>query len=590
MGPLSPKFTSSRKTNTTKGNKLQSNVQLFQAALLVTLKRNPASPRNVIPTISQCYPRDQLAKLPSRLEHFCFPDVDNIRPRERQAGTSFTFVLTAGDGARTYGFCRRYLPCGRPQQVRLDVGKRLPECLCIVSAYPYFPVFDYVLKTLQVRRWLTPSDMAPFLREMISLRVPERGEMFEVSVKKKTAGRLTATTHRHTFVRPEDDRVPLTSHGVRTFFTRFTPSLVRHILGAVLLERRVIFHSTSIGAVSSVIYSTLALLYPFEWQHILVPLLPQNLLEYTCAPSPYIVGIHTSHLQQVKRLPIGEVLIVSVDTGTIVAYGNYDSIPIGAASRGRTGSGTALAAADLVKDAAKDMLGGMVGALNSKYREEPLPSASLTRTFEKLYNRIVATKNDESGGGGGESDNAKDRNRNRSRSSGDSISASRQKHNNIEESWSNSVDVDGLSRMMLTYFASIFEHLYEYVQGVDLFDRDGFLASHHADVDVQRVLQVLMQTQHFEHFLGQRLSSSSFLFDGLVRERSKSSSSSFSSSISTRVKHVLSKSTKQDMLSTRYVNLFLRRATFDYLFTGLVYTATGIKLMFLSLFLFLESN
>ena len=106
--------------------------------------------------------------------------------------------------------------------------------------------------------------------------------------------------------------------------------------------------------------------------------------------------------------------------------------------------------------------------------------------------------------------------------------------------------------MMLEYFGSIFEHMHEYVHGVDLFDRDNFLESHSSDQDIYRVLRELMQTQHFERFLGQRLSSSSFLFDTLIHESSKSSSSS-SASVSNRVKHALSSRERQDIMSTRYV-------------------------------------
>ena len=562
LGPLSPKSNHHKTLSTT-------TTPLFKAALLVTLKRDPDNANQIIPTVSQCFPKDQLQDLPNRIEYFCFPDVENIRPIERQAATSFTFVLTAGDGTRTYGFCRRYLPCGRPQQVRLDVGKRYPECLCLVSTYPYISIFDYVLKTLQIRRWLNPLDMAPFLREMRELNIPERGQSFTLngsgdsktanvkntyqtsplSGQRKSNDNVTSSTSSsplHRFLRPKDDRVPLTASGIRLFFTRFTPSLVRHILGAVLLERRVIFHSTSITNVSNVIYATLGLLYPFEWQHILVPLLPKSLLEYTCAPSPYIVGIHTSHVNQIKNLPIGEVLIVSVDTGEIVAYGNYESIPIGAASRGRTGSGNVLAAADLVKGAAKEMFGAVGGALSSKYREEhtPLPSVVLTKTFEKLYNQITATKN--------EDDNEEDNNETNGNQDTNNQNGSGSGSIRTEESWSHSVDTNGLSKMMLIYFGSIFENMNSYIQGLDLFDRDGFIQSHANDQDVQRVLQVLMQTQHFEHFLSQRFSSSTYLFDDLIKSKTETRSRT-SSSVSTKVKKamVANNASKTNSVQTR---------------------------------------
>ena len=254
--------------------------QLFQAVLLVTLGHKGdlvegRSAPGLQPKISQCYPRAALADLPSRIETFCFPDVETLYPTVRSAATYFTFVLTQTDGSRTYGFCRRYLSTnGRPQQHRHDCGLRLPECLCVVSRYPYFALFDYFLKTLQILRWLDPTAMAPLLKDALKCPLTQQGGSYRVH-------------KRHIFTVPmgADSRVPLTSSGVRTFFSRFAPSLLRHIIGAILCERRVIFHSHHIGIISRCIYTALALIYPFEWQHILVPLLPRGLLEYACAPS-----------------------------------------------------------------------------------------------------------------------------------------------------------------------------------------------------------------------------------------------------------------------------------------------------------------
>lgn len=275
------------------------------------------------------------------------------------------------------------------------------------------------------------------------------------------------------------------------------------------------------------------MLYPFEWQHILVPLLPNDLLEYACAPSPYVVGIHTSNLPKVKRLPIGEVLIVSVDTGEIVAYGNYNSIPIGAASRGRTGSGTVLAATELVKGIGKEMLGGVRDVLTKgtggDHRTHVLPSVRLTKTFEKIYDRVVATKN----------------------ATTDDFHSNDHHNQNTnkidEDGWSHNVDLVGIKNMMLIYFSELFENMHTYVHNADVFDRDAFLASHSSDHDAQRVLRVLMQTQHFEKFLGQRISNDIFLFDSLVN--SSYNNNNRLSSVTSRVAN--KNIERQDVLSTR---------------------------------------
>jgi hypothetical protein len=38
-----------------------------------------------------------------------------------------------------------------------------------------------------------------------------------------------------------------------------------------------------------------SLLYPFEWQHVFVPVLPACLTEFVGSPTPFIMGIHKSY-------------------------------------------------------------------------------------------------------------------------------------------------------------------------------------------------------------------------------------------------------------------------------------------------------
>tara|TARA_R110002050_G_scaffold188151_1_gene322562 strand:+ start:2158 stop:2409 length:252 start_codon:yes stop_codon:yes gene_type:complete len=33
------------------------------------------------------------------------------------------------------------------------------------------------------------------------------------------------------------------------------------------------------------------MLYPFEWQHVFIPLLPKQMMTFVCAPMPFIVGL-----------------------------------------------------------------------------------------------------------------------------------------------------------------------------------------------------------------------------------------------------------------------------------------------------------
>jgi hypothetical protein len=50
-----------------------------------------------------------------------------------------------------------------------------------------------------------------------------------------------------------------------------------------------------------------SLLYPFSWPHTYIPVLPDTMLDICCSPTPYIIGIMSSHLQKVLNLPLSEV-------------------------------------------------------------------------------------------------------------------------------------------------------------------------------------------------------------------------------------------------------------------------------------------
>ncbi len=43
-------------------------------------------------------------------------------------------------------------------------------------------------------------------------------------------------------------------------------------------------------------------MYPFNWQHIFIPVVPQSLLSFCCAPMPFLVGILRVHLAELKTL------------------------------------------------------------------------------------------------------------------------------------------------------------------------------------------------------------------------------------------------------------------------------------------------
>lgn len=47
-----------------------------------------------------------------------------------------------------------------------------------------------------------------------------------------------------------------------------------------------------------------ALMFPFQWQHVYVPILPASLLHFLDAPVPYLMGLHSNGLDDRSKLEL----------------------------------------------------------------------------------------------------------------------------------------------------------------------------------------------------------------------------------------------------------------------------------------------
>ncbi len=105
------------------------------------------------------------------------------------------------------------------------------------------------------------------------------------------------------------------SHTQVSFVTLFKMVPVPKILeifGSLLLERRLIVSAKNLGILSACVNALSSLLYPFSWQHVFIPVLPQSLLDYCCAPMPFFVGVLADSVPAIKKLPLEEVISSSL--------------------------------------------------------------------------------------------------------------------------------------------------------------------------------------------------------------------------------------------------------------------------------------
>lgn len=63
------------------------------------------------------------------------------------------------------------------------------------------------------------------------------------------------------------------------------------LLAGVLLEKQVVVVCPNLGVLSAMVLSLVPMILPFQWQSLMLPVLPGRMLEFLDAPVPFIVGL-----------------------------------------------------------------------------------------------------------------------------------------------------------------------------------------------------------------------------------------------------------------------------------------------------------
>ncbi|XP_034731499.1 DENN domain-containing protein 2C isoform X1 [Etheostoma cragini] len=294
--------------------------QLFQIFVVVSLRKG--SPGNTYsPEITQQFPKlfekssrvskeaeDQLKVIPK----FCFPDSQDWKPSSHMSSETFSFVLTGEDGSRWFCYCRKILPIGK--------GKRLPEVHCIVSKLGCFNLFAKILEEVERRREISPALVYPFMRSVMEAPFPAPGRTVNIKSFLPGSGNEVLT-----LCRPVDSRLEHVDFD--SLLQCLSVGNLLQVFASLLLERRVIFIADKLSVLSRCSHAVLALLYPFTWQHTFVPVLPASMLDISCSPTPFLIGVLAPCLPTLLELPIEEVLIVDLCADKfVIQLGDEDCI------------------------------------------------------------------------------------------------------------------------------------------------------------------------------------------------------------------------------------------------------------------------
>ncbi|NXI73069.1 DEN1A protein, partial [Anseranas semipalmata] len=256
------------------------------------------------PEVRRQFPEDYSdQEVLQTLTKFCFPFyVDSYAVS--QVGQNFTFVLTDIDSKQRFGFCR------------LSSGAK--SCFCILSYLPWFEVFYKLLNVLaDYSAKGQDNQRSELLETLHKLTIPEPGTSVHLGV------------HSY-FTVPDTRELPSIpeNRNLTEYFVAVDVNNMLHLYASMLYERRILICCSKLSTLTACIHGSAAMLYPMFWQHVYIPVLPPHLLDYCCAPMPYLIGIHLSLMEKVRNMALEDVVILNVDTNTLeTPFDDLQSLP-----------------------------------------------------------------------------------------------------------------------------------------------------------------------------------------------------------------------------------------------------------------------
>ena len=90
-----------------------------------------------------------------------------------------------------------------------------------------------------------------------------------------------------TLTPPMYPKIPQTGTRVALLFQQLGIRNVLWLVMAALTEQKILFHSESFSRLTDSCTALTALLYPFKYSHVFIPIIPSSLVEVLNNPTPF---------------------------------------------------------------------------------------------------------------------------------------------------------------------------------------------------------------------------------------------------------------------------------------------------------------
>ncbi|XP_063606797.1 DENN domain-containing protein 1C-like isoform X2 [Penaeus indicus] len=254
----------------------------------------------IIQKFPNTYTQEEILK---SVPQFAFPC-----PFESTNVQHFSFVLTSLDSKWTYGFCRH--------------APGAETALVLLSHLPWHETFYKLLNTLsEMLSAGRVSDMTSCLQSIYKFKVPLPGTEITVPYGDNKFFVAQCPNHLKLPTIPEN-------RNLSEYYNAVDANNMMIIFASMLYERRIIMVSKRLSRLSACVQAANSVIYPMQWQHIFIPVLPQHLIDYLLAPMPFLIGVNTSLMSKVQMDDIGEAVILDADNNTVkTPFNDVETLP-----------------------------------------------------------------------------------------------------------------------------------------------------------------------------------------------------------------------------------------------------------------------
>ncbi|KAL5286785.1 DENND1A family protein [Megaselia abdita] len=208
----------------------------------------------------------------------------------------YSFVLTDIKSKFRFGFCRH--------------DPETQTAMVVVTYLPWHVTFRKFLDVLGELRKRSDEEFRDFLTTVYKETVPDPGATLKIFYDNRESC-------FDQFQRPPQHyQLPkvLKDHNLTIYYNFVDPKEMISVFASMLAERRIIFTSSSLERLSCCVQAANEFLYPMQWQHVFVPILPMKLKDNLGAPMPYLIGVPLPVFNTIPKNELEEVVILHCDT------------------------------------------------------------------------------------------------------------------------------------------------------------------------------------------------------------------------------------------------------------------------------------